>query len=319
MKNNSKLYNTLSVDDKESIENSVILHLDIYKKFLMGIVDEIPIDLYRRLEARRVAIVELDKKIKIEKLLTVHLVNSPDEIDKLISEAKRTIFSPAHQHVALMARRVNEIIEETVDQWDIFFVEKEKQEELLRPKTIRVYQKDRDKGKGKVGGPPSLKITDNLPPPPSDTPPEETTDNQMATESMETPQEDTNPESKILYTMNIDTQEVNVVVDKETTKDIKEDVTTESPIADVEVEVNDKVNISIEKPTQTEQLAEDTTGKTLEEPIVKTKKQSGEPVMDSAKVQTEKSEVHTETTSEKLVVESSKKPSEIQMEKWEQK
>lgn len=38
----------------------------------MDIVDEIPTDLYRRLEARRVAIVELDKKIKIEKLLVVH-------------------------------------------------------------------------------------------------------------------------------------------------------------------------------------------------------------------------------------------------------
>lgn len=53
----------------------------------MEIVDEIPNDLYRRLEARRVAIVELDKKIKIKKLLAVHPVNSPDEIDKLISEA----------------------------------------------------------------------------------------------------------------------------------------------------------------------------------------------------------------------------------------
>lgn len=32
LKNISKLFNTLSADDKESIENSVILHLDIYKK-----------------------------------------------------------------------------------------------------------------------------------------------------------------------------------------------------------------------------------------------------------------------------------------------
>lgn len=35
LKNINKMYNTLSDDDKESIENSVIVHLDIYKKFLM--------------------------------------------------------------------------------------------------------------------------------------------------------------------------------------------------------------------------------------------------------------------------------------------
>lgn len=62
----------------------------------MEIVDEIPTDLYRRLEARRVAIVDLDKKIKIEKLLAAHLVNSPEEIDQLISEANRIVFSTGH-------------------------------------------------------------------------------------------------------------------------------------------------------------------------------------------------------------------------------
>lgn len=45
-----------------------------------------------------------------------------------------------------MAGRVNEIAEETTDKWDIFFVEKEKQEELNIPKKMfKVYQKDRDK------------------------------------------------------------------------------------------------------------------------------------------------------------------------------
>lgn len=90
-----------------------------------------------------------------------------------------------------------------------------------------------DKGKGKVGSPPSLKITDNLPPPLSDTPLTHTVDNQPTIKSMETPLEDTNPESHILYTMNIDTQEVSIVVDKETTKDKKEDVATEPPATDV--------------------------------------------------------------------------------------
>lgn len=61
---------------------------------------------------------------------------------------------------------------------------------------------------------------------------------------METPQEDTNPESEILYTMNIDTQEVNIVVDKETTEDKKKDVATKSPTADVEIGVSNTINIS---------------------------------------------------------------------------
>lgn len=120
-------------------------------------------------------------------------------------------------------------------------MEKEKEEELLRPKTIKVYQKDIDKGKGKVGGPPSLEKNDNMPPPLLDTPPVDTTDRKPAIESMKTPVEDTNPKSEILYTVNVDTQEVNVVVEKETTKDNVKNVTTESPV--VEVEMN------IEKPT----------------------------------------------------------------------
>lgn len=148
-----------------------------------------------------------------------------------------------------MAGRVNEISEETADQQDIFFVAKEEQEELKRPKTIRVYQKDRDKGKGKVGGPPNLKITDKLPPPLFDTPPVETIDTQPTTQSMETPHEDTNPESNFFYTMNIDTQEVNIVVDKESTEKI--DVAIETPAIDVEIGVSDTVNISTKKPTKT--------------------------------------------------------------------
>lgn len=64
---------------------------------------------------------------------------------------------------------------------------------------------------------------------------------------METPLEDTNLESEILYTVNIDTQEVNVLVDREITEDKKKDVTTESPTANVEVEVNETVNINTEK------------------------------------------------------------------------
>lgn len=62
-----------------------------------------------------------------------------------------------------------------------------------------------------------MKVTDNLSPPASDTPSIETVDTPPVTnniESMETTHEDTNPNSEVLYTMNIDTQEVNIVVDR---------------------------------------------------------------------------------------------------------
>lgn len=146
-----KLYNTFTDSEKESIENNIILHLDIYKKVLIEVVDDFPNELYRRLDAKRIAVMELDKKLKIEKLLVVHLVNSKEEPNELISEANISVFTSGHQHVSLMAGRVNQIAKETTDKWDIFFVGKEKQEELNRPtKTFKVYQKDRDKGKGKL-------------------------------------------------------------------------------------------------------------------------------------------------------------------------
>lgn len=39
---------------------------------------------------------ELDKKLKVEKLLVVHLVNSKEEIDDLICEANRSVFASGH-------------------------------------------------------------------------------------------------------------------------------------------------------------------------------------------------------------------------------
>lgn len=115
-----------------------------------------------------------------------------------------------------MVGRVNEVAEETENAWDIFLVEKEKQEEYRNPKPIKVYQKDKDKGKGKVSGPPSIKIRDNLSPPPLVTPPVTTTEDQPTDESMDVSQEDTNPNSEVLYTIDVDTQKVNIVVDKST-------------------------------------------------------------------------------------------------------
>lgn len=96
LSNVSKLYDTFTNEEKESIEYSIILHLDIYKKVFIEVVDDLPSDLYRRLDAKSLAIMELDKKIKIEKLLVVHPMKSVEEIDELISEANKTIFSSGH-------------------------------------------------------------------------------------------------------------------------------------------------------------------------------------------------------------------------------
>lgn len=110
---------------------------------------------------------ELDKKLKVKALLAVHLVNSKQEIDDLISKANRTVFASGHQQVSLMADRLKEIADETMDKWDIFFVEKEKREEKDRQKVDKSFTKLHekvDKGKGKVGSLPDITLKDNLPP-----------------------------------------------------------------------------------------------------------------------------------------------------------
>lgn len=114
-----------------------------------------------------------------------------------------------------MVGRVNEVTEEIENGWDIFLVEKEKQEEYRNPKPIKVYQKERDKGKGKVGGPLRIKVKDNLSPLPQITSPVKTTEDQPADESMNI--KDTNPNPEVLYTVDVDTQKINIVVDKDTT------------------------------------------------------------------------------------------------------
>lgn len=168
---------------------------------------------------------ELDKKLKIEALFVVHLVNSKQEIDDLILEANRTVFVSGHRQVTLMARRVKKIADETTNKWDIFFVEREKKEEKDRQKMdksfTKVYQKD--KGKGKIGSVPNITIKDNLPPSTQDAPPVTVeaptqTDNQPEEKVEEMTRDDINPESAILFTMNVDTQDFNIVMDKETTE-----------------------------------------------------------------------------------------------------
>lgn len=116
----------------------------------------------------------------------------------MIFEANRFVFSSGHRQVSLKVGRVKEIVDETADNWEIVFVEKEKQEEMNRPKkTFKVYQKDKDKGKEKIGGVPNIKITDNLPPPPLANAPVQSEDPPVINTEGIT-HDDTNLESEIL-------------------------------------------------------------------------------------------------------------------------
>lgn len=119
--NVNKYYHSYKDSNKDTIEASIILQLDIYKKFFIEVVEDLPNDLYLRLEAKRMSAMELDKKLKVEALLAMHPVNSREEIDELISKANRSFFISGHRQVSLIARRVKEIADETTDKWDIFF------------------------------------------------------------------------------------------------------------------------------------------------------------------------------------------------------
>lgn len=131
----------------------------------------------------------------------------------------------AHQQVSLMVEKVKEIADEIVDKWDVFFVEKEKREEKERQKVdksfTKVYQKI-DKGKGKVGNILDITVKDNLLPPAQDTPlvveeaPTEMQNEPREDKSEEVKEDNIDPELEILFTMNVETQDINIVLDKDT-------------------------------------------------------------------------------------------------------
>lgn len=63
---------------------------------LIEVVDVIPSDLYLRFEAKRMFVMELDKKLKVEALLAIHPINSKKEIDGLISKPNMIVFLSGH-------------------------------------------------------------------------------------------------------------------------------------------------------------------------------------------------------------------------------
>lgn len=125
-------------------------------------------------------------------------------------------------------------------------------------KTFKVYQKDKDKGKGKVGGVPPIQITDNLPPPAQDIPPVHTVNpSDMGTEDVIL--DNTNPDSEILFSMNVDKQNINIVVDKETAEVKAYDVKN-SKVSEILAHTIDSQKIEIlaqDKEPKTEKHAED--------------------------------------------------------------
>lgn len=173
------------------------------------------------------SIIKLDKKIKVQALLVVHPINSKQEIHDLILEANRIVFVSGHRQVSLMGSRVKEIADEMIDKCDIFFVEREKKEEkdrqMVDKSFANIYQKV-DKGKGKIGNIPDITVKDNLPPLVQHTPPvvaEARTQTKIDLEeekAEEMMRDETNPESDIIFTMNVDSQDFNIVMDKETSQ-----------------------------------------------------------------------------------------------------
>ncbi|XP_059066379.1 uncharacterized protein LOC131857696 [Cryptomeria japonica] len=128
----------------------------------------------------------------------------------------------------------------------------------------KVYKKI-DKGKSKVGSVPDITIKDNLPPLAQDTPlvvseapaeKENESDKEKISEEVKTDNVDS--ESDILFTMNVDTQGINIVLDKETAKEKKFDAINvekpESPVKNIDNQQNIEIPAGKEKEQEQTQL-----------------------------------------------------------------
>ncbi|XP_059073527.1 uncharacterized protein LOC131874257 [Cryptomeria japonica] len=102
-----------------------------------------------------------------------------------------------------------------------------------------------DKGKAKVGSVPNIMVKDNLPPLAQ-------IDSQLEEKAKEMTRDGINLESTILFTMNVDTQDLNIVLDKETTEVKRVEATnieiSTSSINIVDSQQNTKEMIEVKKP-----------------------------------------------------------------------
>lgn len=107
---------------QKEIEEAILLYLDIYKKALLEIEQQILAELYNKLDDRRLSTLEEDKHIKIQELLTICGAISGEEMHQCLEVANKTIFWSKHMHINLMVGRVNEIVKETNEAWvQLFF------------------------------------------------------------------------------------------------------------------------------------------------------------------------------------------------------
>lgn len=78
LKNVKFYYENLEDDEQREVEEGVLLYLDIYKKSLIQIENQIPAELYNMLDARRLFSMQEDKHIKMQELLAICVTITPD-------------------------------------------------------------------------------------------------------------------------------------------------------------------------------------------------------------------------------------------------
>lgn len=153
LKNVSNFSEDLDDNEKNEIEEAILLHLDIYKKTLVEILKEIPLSLYNKLDARTLDAIRRDIEIKEVELLSMCGSINNEEMKRCIEVSNKTIFSCKSWQISLMMGRVNEIVNETRDGWDKFFQENPdfitSQEEFAKETTPTIP--DISKGKGILG------------------------------------------------------------------------------------------------------------------------------------------------------------------------
>lgn len=156
LKNVQFYYEHLDDDEEREVEELVLLYLDIYKKTLLEIENQIPTQLYGILDARILSAMDEDKNIKIQELLSICVSITPKEMDRTLEVANRNIFHNKHRIVSLMLGKVNEIVNETHKAWVKFFAANHGFHTSSEPKIDTKDIMVEGKGKGIMGTSPSI-------------------------------------------------------------------------------------------------------------------------------------------------------------------
>lgn len=168
MKNVQFYYEHLEDDEQREVEEAVLLYLDIYKKALIEIENQISAELYNMLDARRLSAMKEDKHIKIQELLSICVTIAPDEMEKTLEVADRKVFNSKHRITSLMLGRVNEIIKKNKKAWVKFLGENRGFFTSLETEIDIVDTPLEGKGKGIMGTSPTflknIKILEIEPP-----------------------------------------------------------------------------------------------------------------------------------------------------------